>query len=113
MILCCGRAVLLKIEVVGDGTPCQLVNGYDISKDCSAFIFRVKDIRVDRGHQGTRPEADAESYKMFLAKLERGNPLRDLSIDVNVILKWIVKKEGMLLWGAFIWLGLGSVGGLF
>jgi hypothetical protein len=34
-------AVLLKMHIFLDATPCRLVNIADVSKDRSAFIFSV------------------------------------------------------------------------
>jgi hypothetical protein len=36
----------------------------------------------------------------------------DLSIDGNVMLKWIFGKQGERMWIGFIWLRIGASGGL-
>jgi hypothetical protein len=41
-----------------------------------------------------------------------GNHLGDLSIDVGIVLKWILEKRGMRMWTTFIRLRIGTSGTL-
>jgi len=38
--------------------------------------------------------------------------LRDLGVDNMIILKWILKKQGVMMWTACVWLRVWSSGGL-
>jgi hypothetical protein len=38
--------------------------------------------------------------------------MEDLGIDGRTILEWILGKEGDKLWTGFIWLRIGTSGGL-
>jgi len=38
--------------------------------------------------------------------------LRDTSVDGRIILKEILQKYGVILWAGFIWLRIGTGGGL-
>jgi hypothetical protein len=42
--------------------------------------------------------------EFWLENLEGRNHLGDLSIDERIILKWILKKQGMRMWTGFMWL---------
>jgi hypothetical protein len=36
----------------------------------------------------------------------------DLGVDGKIILEWILGKQGGKLWTGFIWVGIGTSGGL-
>jgi hypothetical protein len=38
--------------------------------------------------------------------------LEDLCIDGRILLEWILRKLGRKLWTGFIWLTIGTSGGL-
>jgi len=47
-----------------------------------------------------------------LENLKRGYHLEELSVDGRIILKLISEKRGRKLWTGFIWLRIGTSGGL-
>jgi hypothetical protein len=44
--------------------------------------------------------------------IQIGNHLEDSGIDGSIILEWILEKLGEKLWTGFIWLRVGTSGGL-
>jgi hypothetical protein len=48
----------------------------------------------------------------YLANLEGKVHLDDLGVDGKRILEWILGKDGGILWTGFIWLRIGTSGGL-
>jgi hypothetical protein len=43
-----------------------------------------------------------------LESLKGRGHMEDLGVDEIVILKWILRKEGVRLWTGFIWLRMGT-----
>jgi hypothetical protein len=43
---------------------------------------------------------------------EESAHLGDLGVDWRIILRWILGKQGVRMLTGFIWLSLGSIGGL-
>jgi len=52
------------------------------------------------------------AYRILVGKLEWRNSLEDLGVDGRIILEWILGKWGVWMWTGFIWLGIGTSGGL-
>jgi hypothetical protein len=52
------------------------------------------------------------AYKILAGKLERKNHLEYLGLDETMKFKLILCKLGVRLWNGFIWLMIGSSGGL-
>jgi hypothetical protein len=51
------------------------------------------------------------SSKFWLESLE-GDHSEDPRVDCRIILKWILGKSGLEGWNGFIWLRIGTHGGL-
>jgi len=52
-------------------------------------------------------------YMIFwLENLKGGGHLEDLVVDGKIILEWILRKQGREVWIGFIWLKIGTSGGL-
>jgi hypothetical protein len=47
-----------------------------------------------------------------LENLKGRDHLVDIGVDRRFLLKWILKKQGARMWTGFIWLRIGSSGGL-
>jgi hypothetical protein len=48
----------------------------------------------------------------FLSEILKGRDfLEDLGVDGNIILKWILEKQGGMVRTGFIWLRIGTNGG--
>jgi hypothetical protein len=54
------------------------------------------------------------AYKLWLIleKFEARDHLRGLGIDGRIMLKWMLKKQGVKVWTAFNRFKIGSTGGL-
>jgi hypothetical protein len=52
------------------------------------------------------------AHKFFVGKTEGKKPLEDLDVDVKITLEWILRKQGGKVWTRFIWLRIGTSGGL-
>jgi hypothetical protein len=52
------------------------------------------------------------AHKILVGKHEGKRPLRRLSIDGRIVLKWILGKQGWKLWIGFIWHKTGTSGSL-
>jgi hypothetical protein len=50
--------------------------------------------------------------KFISEKLKEGDHSEDQGVDTTVILDWILGKQCWRLWTGFIWLGIGTSGGL-
>jgi hypothetical protein len=50
-------------------------------------------------------------YKILVGKPQGKKPSKDLDIDENVILQWILEKQCGKWWIGLIWLGTGTNGG--
>jgi hypothetical protein len=48
--------------------------------------------------------------KLKSENLEVRNCLGNLGIDGRIILKWILSKQGVMVWTGFTWLRIGSSG---
>jgi hypothetical protein len=52
-------------------------------------------------------------HTQFLSENLKGRDhLENIDVDGRVILKWILKKYGGRVYTRFIWLGIGTSGGL-
>jgi hypothetical protein len=51
-------------------------------------------------------------YTVPLLENLKGRDSEDLIIDGRIILEWILRKEGGRIWTGFIWLWIGTNGGL-
>jgi hypothetical protein len=60
-------------------------------------------------HAWTRQEMHT---KFFLENLKVRDHLEDLRVDEGIILKLILQKETVKIWGRINWLRIGSSGGL-
>jgi hypothetical protein len=50
-------------------------------------------------------------HAKFWPKIVKGrDQFRDLGLSGKIILKWIKKEQGVMVWTGFIWLGIGSSG---
>jgi hypothetical protein len=47
-------------------------------------------------------------YRILVGKLKGRNCLEDLGVDGRIILKWIIRKQGWMVWIRFIWLLIGT-----
>jgi hypothetical protein len=52
------------------------------------------------------------AYKIFVGRPETKRPLDDLDVRMRIISESIFKKQGGKSWTGFIWLGIGTSGGL-
>jgi hypothetical protein len=52
------------------------------------------------------------AHRIMVGKPEEKRPLEDLDVNVNTILKWILRKSGGRVWTGLIWLRIGTGGGL-
>jgi len=50
--------------------------------------------------------------KFWTEHLKGRDHLEDLGADGTIILEWILRKLGRKLWTGFIWLTIGTSGGL-
>jgi hypothetical protein len=41
---------------------------------------------------------DDKCYSILIGKLKEGDNFRDLGVDGNIIIKWILKKYGERMW---------------
>jgi len=48
----------------------------------------------------------------WFENLEGREPSEDLGVDRKIILEWITGKQGGKVWTGFIWLRMGTEGGL-
>jgi hypothetical protein len=53
-----------------------------------------------------------EESTILVGKPEGKDQSENLGIDGRIILKWILGKEGWRVWIGFMWLRIGTVGGL-
>jgi hypothetical protein len=51
--------------------------------------------------------------RFLLENLKGKDHSEDIGIDGKVILEWILGKYGRKMWTGFIWLRIGTSGGLF
>jgi hypothetical protein len=51
-------------------------------------------------------------YEVLVRNLKGRSHSEDLDIDGNIILEWILGKHSGKLWTGFIWLRIGTSGGL-
>jgi hypothetical protein len=51
------------------------------------------------------------AYKILVCKPEGRVESEDMGVDVKIILKWILGKQGGRFWSGFIWLSIGLNGG--
>jgi hypothetical protein len=49
--------------------------------------------------------------ELWLRNLKRKNHSEDMGVD-GIILKWILEKKRVMVWTGFIWLRIGTSGGL-
>jgi hypothetical protein len=52
------------------------------------------------------------AYKILVGKPEGGDQSEDLYIDGKIILECILGKYGEKLWTEFVWIRVGTSGGL-
>jgi hypothetical protein len=52
------------------------------------------------------------AYNILLGKREGRRPREDLGIDGRITLIWVLGKQGLGMWIGFIWLRIGTCGGL-
>jgi hypothetical protein len=52
------------------------------------------------------------SYNILVGKPKEKSHLKELGVDGKIILEWILGKLGRRVWTGFIWLGIGTSGGL-
>jgi hypothetical protein len=52
------------------------------------------------------------AYKILVGKHEGKRPLGRICVDGRIILEWILRKLGGKGWTGFIWLRIGTNGGL-
>jgi hypothetical protein len=60
----------------------------------------------------TRREGMRNANSCFVGKPEGKRPLEDLGVDEKIILEWVLGKQGGKVWARFIWLRIGTSGGL-
>jgi hypothetical protein len=63
------------------------------------------------GHVARRGEM-RNAYKILSGKSEGRDHSEDLGVDRRIILEWILGKWGRKTWTGFIWLRIGTSGGL-
>jgi hypothetical protein len=51
--------------------------------------------------------------RMWQVNLKGRNRSEQLGVNARIILEWILEKYSVKLWTRFIWLRIGTVGGLF
>jgi hypothetical protein len=56
---------------------------------------------------------DEKTYQNFIRKPEGKGTLGHLGVDGRITLEWILGKYGGNLWTGFIWLRIGTSGGLW
>jgi hypothetical protein len=52
------------------------------------------------------------SCQILVGKPEGKRQLKDLVVDAKIILEWALRKYGGMVWTGFIWLRIGTNGGL-
>jgi hypothetical protein len=57
-------------------------------------------------------EETRNAYKILVGKRGGKNYSEDLGVDGRIILKWILGRWGGKVWTGFIWLSIGTSGGL-
>jgi hypothetical protein len=65
---------------------------------CYRMLHRASDFEMHR--------------KFWLQNLAGRDHLQDTGMSGRVILEWILEKQGGKVWTGFIWLGIGTSGGL-
>jgi hypothetical protein len=71
----------------------------------SSPIIIIRVLKSRAGHVARMGEV-----RMY--NMKGTNHSKDLDVKVRIILEWILEKHGGKLWTSFIWLKLGSIGGL-
>jgi hypothetical protein len=54
----------------------------------------------------------SNACSMLVEKLKGRDQLQNLGIDGNIILEWILGRYGGKVWTGFIWLMIGTSGGV-
>jgi hypothetical protein len=63
------------------------------------------------GTSSTHGRGD-KSQKLLLVNVKGRDHLENSRVDGRIILEWILKKYDGKVWNGFIWLGVGTGGGL-
>jgi hypothetical protein len=97
-------------EVTGEWRRLHNEKRYDLY---SPNIIRVVKSRRMRGvghvaRMGERKYA----YGIFVGSLKEGDHLEDPGVDGTILLNWIFKRCDEAAWTGFIWLRIGTGGGL-
>jgi hypothetical protein len=72
-------------------------------------VIKSKD---ERGWVCSRHDTWEIHTKFWAENLKGGDCFEHLGIDGKIILKWILEKQVGKLWTGFIWLRIGTCGGL-
>jgi hypothetical protein len=85
-------------------------------KDCimRSFISRMlhQTLRIRLAGLVARMEEMRNAYKIFVGKYEGKNHLEDISLGGKILLEWIMGEKCGKVLNGFIWLRIGTSGGL-